>query len=76
MNTEGQVTIRQWFRLPRYERAARIAEFKNADNELQANSEAEYQANGRKPVEESERYLELNGRVNDLWPTVPWWWRR
>jgi len=26
--------------------------------------------------EEDETYLRLNGRVNDLWPTVPWWWRR
>jgi hypothetical protein len=68
VNTEGQITIRQWFRLPKYERAERIAEFKNADNELQA-----YFPPGR---DEDEAYLRLNGRVNDLWPTVPWWWRR
>jgi len=73
MNTVGQVTIRQWFRLPRYERERRIAEFKNADNELQANSEAERKAGIR---EETETYHELNGRVNDLWPTVPWWHRQ
>ena len=68
MNTEGQITVRQWFRLTRHERAVRIAEFKTADNELQA-----YFPPGR---DEDETYLRLNGRVNDLWPTVPWWWRR
>jgi len=72
----AQVTVREWFRLPKTERRDRIAEFKEADEALQANSQAEYEANGRNPVEESDRYHELNGRVNDLWPTVPWWWRR
>ncbi len=69
----GQITVRQWFRLPRYERERRIAEFKNADNELQANGEAEDRAG---VTEETELYHLLNGRVNDLWPTVPWWVRR
>jgi len=68
MNSSGQITIRQWFRLPKAERAERIAAFKNADYELQA-----YFPPDR---EEDETYRELNGRVNDLWPTVPWWWRQ
>jgi hypothetical protein len=76
MNTGDQVTVRQWFRLPKAERQRRIAGFKTADAALQANSQAEHEANGRKAVEESETYLDLNGKVNDLWPTVPWWHRR
>jgi hypothetical protein len=68
MSAPGQVTIRQWLRLPKAERAARIAAFKTADAELQA-----YFPPGRV---EDETYLRVNGRVNDLWPTVPWWWRR
>jgi hypothetical protein len=69
----AQVTIRQWFRLPKAERQWRIARFRAADIALQVNSEAEFNAGIR---EETETYHELNGRVNDLWPTVPWWWRR
>jgi hypothetical protein len=68
MSTAGQVTVRQWLRLPKAERAARIAAFKTADEALQA-----YFPPGRA---EDETYLRLNGWVNDLWPTVPWWWRR
>ncbi len=68
MNTEGQITIRQWFRLPKAERQRRIAEFKAADEALQA-----YRPPGR---DEDETYLRLNGKVNELWPSVPWWWRR
>ena len=64
----AQVTIRQWFRLPLTERQRRVAAFKTADAALQ-----EYRPPGR---QEDERYHELNGRVNDLWPTVPWWCRR
>jgi hypothetical protein len=63
----GQVTIRQWFRLPKDERLNRIHAFKAADEALQA-----YFPPGR---DEDETYLRLNGRVNDLWPTVPWWCR-
>lgn len=62
----SQVTVRQWFRLPKHERARRKAEFKAADAALQ-----EY-----RPPQEDERSDELNGRVWDLWPTVPWWVRR
>ena len=73
MNTSGQITIRQWFRLPRHERQWRIARFKAADTALQVNSEAERKAGVR---EETETYLALNSQVCDLWPTVPWWRRR
>jgi hypothetical protein len=68
MNTSGQITIRQWFRLPKAERRRRIAGFRAADAALQA-----YRPPGRA---EDETYLRLNGRVNDLWPGVPWWWRQ
>ena len=40
----SQVTVRQWFRLPRAERQWRIARFKAADTALQVNSEAERKA--------------------------------
>jgi hypothetical protein len=62
------ITIRQWFSLPKAERRWRVACFKAADDALQA-----YFPPGR---EEDETYLRLNGRVNDLWPTVPWWHRQ
>jgi len=73
VNTCGQVTIRQWFRLPKAERQRRIAAFETADDALQANSEAERKAGIR---EETETYLNLNDKVNELWPTVPWWHRQ
>jgi hypothetical protein len=68
MSTCSQVTIRQWFRLPKTERQRRIAEFKSADEALQ-----EYRPPGR---QEDKRYHELNGRVSELWPMVPWWHRQ
>lgn len=68
MNTSGRITVRRWFGLPKAERRRRILEFRTADAALQA-----YRAPGR---QETLEYLELNGRVNDLWPTVPWWCRR
>ena len=68
MNKSGQITVRQWFRLPAKERQRRVTEFRAADRALQA-----YEPPGR---EETELYLELNGRVSELWPTVPWWCRR
>ena len=64
----GQITIREWRRLPIAERECRIANYKEADAELQA-----YRPAGRA---ETETYLALNGRVCDLSLTVPWWWRR
>jgi hypothetical protein len=67
VNTQGQITIRQWFKLPGAERGGRAQTFRDADEALQA-----YEPPGR---EEDETYLRLNGRVNDLWPTVPWWIR-
>lgn len=63
-----QITVRQWLRLPKTERAERIAAFKTADEALQAY----YPPGG----DEDETYLDLNGRVSDLWPGVPWWRRR
>jgi hypothetical protein len=69
----GQVTARQWFRLPKYERERRAAEFRAADEALQINGEAEELAGVQ---DETETFHLLNGRVNDLWPTVPWWCRR
>ena len=68
MNTKDQVTVVQWFRLPKAERRRRVTEFRAADRALQA-----YEPPGR---EEDDIYLRLNGRVNELWPTVPWWWRQ
>jgi len=72
VNTEGQITIRQWFALPKAERRARAETFRTADEALQANGDAERAAGVR---EETEEYHRLNGRVNDLWPTVVWWVR-
>ena len=68
-----QVTIREWFRLPKCERDWRAAEFKAADEALQINSFEEEQAG---VDEETGTYHILNGRVNDLWGTVPWWCRQ
>jgi hypothetical protein len=68
MNTSGQITVRQWFRLPKAERQRRVTEFRAADAALQA-----YHPPGGG---EDETYLLFNGRVNDLWPTVPWWCRQ
>jgi hypothetical protein len=73
VNTSGQITVRQWFRLPKAERRRRAAAFREADEALQANGDAE-QAAGI--GWETDEYLRLNGRVNDLWPTVPWWCRQ
>jgi hypothetical protein len=72
MNTDRQITIRAWRALPRTERAARTELFHTADEALQANGDAE-QAAGINW--ETSTYLDLNSRVNDLWPTVPWWVR-
>lgn len=73
MNRAGQITTLQWFRLPAWERQHRVAEFRAADEALQINSYEEERAGVQ---EETETYHILNGRVNDLWPTVPWWCRR
>ena len=63
----GQVTIRQWFALPKAERERRKAEFRAADDALQA-----YFPPGGA---EDETYLRLIRRVDDLWATIPWWCR-
>jgi hypothetical protein len=68
-----QVTAREWFRLPRIDRARRAREFRAAAEALAVNSEAEERAG---IDEETETYHVLNGRVCDLWGTVPWWCRR
>jgi len=65
MNTEGQITIRQWFALPKAERRARAEAFREADEALQA-----YCPPWR---EEDETYYRLNDRVGELLLTVPWW---
>ena len=71
MNTVGQITIRQWFALPKAERERRAAEFHAADRALQA-----YRPPAGVPYSDDDPgYVEFNGRVNDLWPTVPWWVR-
>ena len=69
---DSQITIRQWFALPKAERRARAETFRAADEALQANGDAEQAAGIR---EETGEYHRLNGRVNDLWPTVVWWIR-
>jgi hypothetical protein len=70
VNSEGQITVREWFALPKAERRARAETFREADEALQANGDAE-QAAG---IDwETDEYHRLNHRVNDLWPTVPWW---
>ena len=67
MNTRGQITVRQWFRLPALERSRRVTAFRAADAALQAYEPPD--------GEEDDTYLMFNGRVDDLWLTVPWWWR-
>lgn len=72
-NPDGhQVTAREWLALPRWERRHRADEFSAAAEALALNSEAEELAG---IDEETETYHVLNGRVNDLWGTVPWWVR-
>ena len=72
MNTTGQITVRQWLALPKTARAERAAAFRQADEALQANGDLEDAAG----IDwETETYLDLNSRVCDLWPTVPWWIR-
>jgi hypothetical protein len=61
------ISTRAWFRLSKTERAWRVRQFREADRDLQAY----YPPSG----DEDETYLELNGQVNDLWTTVPWWLR-
>ena len=74
MNTQGQVTIRQWFRLPEWERRIRVAQFKAADQALQEN--AKWERRLRLSCCETQVNLNLSKRVNELWSTVPWWCRR
>lgn len=72
MNTVGQITVREWFALPKIERRARAAAFRDADGALQDNGDLERAAG----IDyETGTYLDLNDKVNDLWPTVPWWVR-
>lgn len=73
MNTAAQITVLQWFRLPKSERQRRAEEFRAADSALQGYDGPD--GSGRYG-DEDETYNLLNGRVNDLWPTVPWWCRQ
>ena len=66
MNTSGQITVRQWFALPKAERQRRVTEFRAADRAMQACELG---------PEEDELFDELNDRFWDLRPTVPWWAR-
>jgi hypothetical protein len=52
----------------------KIAAFREADAALQADYQRRLDNDG--PWGEDETYLRLNGRVNDLWHTVPPWRRR
>jgi hypothetical protein len=65
------ISTRKWFRLSKAERTWRVREFRAADRSLQAYDGPD----GTGLTEEDETYLDLNGRVNDLWATVPWWHR-
>ena len=74
MNTQGQVTIRQWFRLPEWERRIRVAQFKAADQALRET--AKWERRLKISGEKTQPRLNLEKRVDELRPTVPWWWRR
>ena len=76
MSTSAQITVWQWFRLPAAERQRRAAEFRAAVAGLEIIREAT--GGGWVPADsEHGRALDdLAGRVNDLWPAVPWWCRR
>jgi hypothetical protein len=50
----------RWFPGIRAGTKEQSAAYRDAQKALERNSQAEYEANGRKPVEESDRYLELN----------------
>jgi hypothetical protein len=50
----------KWFPGIRTATKEQAAAYRDAQKNLDRNSQAEYVANGRRPVEESERYLELN----------------
>lgn len=68
-----QVTVREWFRLPGAERRRRTEEFRAADLALRINAEAEELAG---TIGETQLNAILNGRVCDLWGSVPWWCRQ
>jgi hypothetical protein len=72
MSTAAKITVRQWFALPKPERAHRIAAFRAADAALQSYDGPD--GSGRFS-DDDETYNVLNDRVNELWPTLPWWWR-
>jgi hypothetical protein len=50
----------RWFPGIRAGTKEQSAAYRDAQKALERNSHAEYETNGRKPVEESDRYLELN----------------
>ena len=73
MNTQGQVTIRQWFRLPKQHRRIRVAQFKAARRDLRET--AKWERRLKISGEKTQPRLNLEKRVDELRPTVPWWWR-
>jgi len=65
---DHQVTLREWFRLPKAERTAARDTFRGALHDLWFNSEVQC----RQGIDyETDTYHALNDRVNDLWGTVP-----
>ena len=74
MNTQGQVTIRQWFRLPKQHRRIRVAQFKAARQDLRET--AKWERRLKISGEKTQPRLNLEKRVDELRPTVPWWCRQ
>ena len=67
MNKSGQITVRQWFRLPKRERQRLVTEFRAADAALQACEPP--------GGDEDATYFRFHDQFSELWPTVPWWCR-
>jgi len=73
LRPRDQITLVQWFRLPKAERKHRLAGLRAAAGDLQDNRYAEYLAG---IDEETERDRKLSDDLDDLQATVPWWRRR
>ena len=72
----SQITVWQWFRLPRAERERRVTEFRAAVAGLEIIRDATGGAMVPAGSATGLALDDLAGRVNDLWPAVPWWCRR